>query len=131
MSFTHTVRGERFTFADLRELLAKANEPKAGDALAGIAARSERERVAAKLALADVPLRVIVEAPVIDPDADDVSRLILDSHDRAAFARIRSLTVGEFREFLLDDATTDDTLRELGPALTPEIAAAVAKLMGN
>src|SRR5205823_252578 len=118
-------------FADLRELLARANEPKAGDDLAGLAARSERERVAAKHALADVPLRVLVEDPVIDPDADDVSRLILDTHDRTTFARIASLTVGEFREFLLDDATTGDALRDLRWAITPEIAAAVAKLMGN
>jgi ethanolamine ammonia-lyase large subunit len=131
MTFTHTVRNERFTFADLRELLAKANEPKSGDALAGVAARSERERVAAKFALADVPLHVIVENPVISPDADDVSRLILDAHDRTTFARIRALTVGEFREFLLDDATTGATLRDLKWAITPEIAAAVAKLMGN
>src|SRR4051812_43884968 len=111
MAFTHTVRGERFTFADLRELFAKANEPKSGDALAGIAAASERERVAAKLALADVPLHVIVENPVIDPGADDVSRLILETHDRDAFTPIRSLTVGEFREFLLE--ATGDALREL------------------
>src|SRR5580698_1830889 len=110
MPFSHTVRGQQFTFADLRELLAKANEPKSGDSLAGISAATERERVAAKLALADVPLQVIVEFPVIDPDTDDVSRLILDTYDRAAFARIRSLTVGEFREFLLDDATTGETL---------------------
>ncbi|QJW92819.1 ethanolamine ammonia-lyase subunit EutB [Frigoriglobus tundricola] len=131
MPFSHTIRGELFTFADLRELLAKANEVKSGDALAGIAAASERERVAAKLALSDVPLSVIAETPVIDPDTDDVSRLILDSHDRTTFARIRSMTVGEFREFLLDDSTTGDTLRTLKWAITPEIAAAVAKLMGN
>jgi ethanolamine ammonia-lyase large subunit len=131
MPFTHTVRGERFTFADLRELLARANETKSGDELAGIAARSERERVAAKLALADVRLAEIVNEPVIDPDADDVSRLIADTHDRAAFARIRSLTVGEFREFLLDDATTGEALRGLRWGITPEVAAAVAKLMGN
>src|SRR5262245_40892186 len=131
MPFTHTIRGERFVFADLRELLAKANEPKSGDELAGIAARSERERVAAKLALADVPLPMLGEQPVIDPDTDDVSRLILDTRDRTAFTAIRSLTVGEFREFLLDDTTTGDTLRGLKWAITPEIAAAVAKLMGN
>ncbi len=131
MPFSHTIRGELFTFADLRELLAKANEVKSGDALAGIAAASERERVAAKLALADVPLSVIADAPVIDPDTDDVSRLVLDSHDRAAFARIRSLTVGAFREFILDDSTTGATLHALKWAITPEIAAAVAKLMGN
>jgi ethanolamine ammonia-lyase large subunit len=131
MPFTHTIRGERFTFADLRALLAKANELKSGDALAGLAACSERERVAAKFALAEVPLSVLVDNPVIDPDTDDVSRLILGTLDRAAFARIRSLTVGEFREFLLDDSTTGDTLYGLKWAITPEVAAAVAKLMGN
>ena len=82
MPYAHTVRGERFAFADLRDLLARANEAKSGDQLAGIAARSERERVAAKLALADVPLGEIVDNPLIDPDADDVTRLILDTHDR-------------------------------------------------
>lgn len=131
MAFAHTVRGERFVFTDLRELLAKANEPKSGDALAGLAAGSERERVAAKCALADVPLYVLAETPLIDPDVDDVSRLILGTHDRTTFARIRALTVGEFREFLLDAGTTGDTLHALTRAITPEIAAAVAKLMGN
>jgi ethanolamine ammonia-lyase large subunit len=131
MAFTHTVRGERFTFADLRDLFAKANEPKSGDALAGIAARSERERVAAKCAIANLPLCDIVANPLIDAMSDDVTRLILDTHDRAAFARIASLTVGEFREFLLEDSTTGETLRELKWAITPEVAAAVAKLMGN
>src|SRR5437763_16901884 len=100
MPFTRTARGERFTFADLRELLARANEPKSGDALAGLAADSERERVAAKLALADVRLSEIVDNPVTDPDTDDESRLIAEAHDRRAFAPIRSLTVGEVREFL-------------------------------
>src|SRR5262249_30331228 len=104
MPYSHTVRSERFAFADLRELLAKANEPKSGDELAGIAARSERERVGAKLALADVTLGEIVANPVIDPAADDVSRLILDTHDRDGFAPIRHLTVGEFRELLLREA---------------------------
>jgi ethanolamine ammonia-lyase large subunit len=131
MPFTHTLRGERFTFADLRELLAKANEPKAGDVLTGIAATSERERCAAKFALADVPLHVIVENPLISPDTDDVSRLILTTHDAAAFTPIRSLTVGAFREYLLDDGTTGDTLRAVARGITPEVAAAVAKLMGN
>src|SRR6516165_4498144 len=103
MPFHHTIRGERFTFADLRELLAKANEQKSGDELAGIAAGSERERVAAKLALADVPLGEIVDRPLIDPDRDEVSRLLLDTFDRDAFAAARGLTVGEFREHLLAD----------------------------
>ncbi len=131
MSYSHTVRGERFTFADLRELLARANETKSGDQLAGLAARSERERVAAKLALADVTLGELVDRPILDPDADDVSRLIVDSHDAAAFAPLRAMTVGQFREYLLDDATDRDTLRRLHAAVTPEVAAAVTKLMAN
>jgi len=131
MPFTYTIRNECFTFAGLGDLLAKANEPKSGDELAGIAATSERQRVAAKRALADVPLSVILDNSVIDPDADDVSRLILETHDAAAFARIRSLTVGEFREFLLDDSTDGQTLAALKWAITPEMVAAVAKLMGN
>jgi ethanolamine ammonia-lyase large subunit len=126
-----TIRGERFPFADLRELFAKANEEKSGDQLAGLAACSERERVAAKLALADVPLAEIVERPLIDPDRDEVSRLILDNLDRAAFAPLRSLTVGEFREYLLDDALGEEEIRAVQRAVTPEVAAAVAKLMGN
>ncbi len=131
MPFTHTVRNERFTFAGLRELLAKANEPKSGDVLAGLSAGSERERVAAKLALADVPLSSIVDAPVIDPDIDDVSKLILDTLDRKAFARIDSLTVGEFRELLLAETTTGEVLRGLAWGISPEVAAAVTKLMSN
>lgn len=131
MPYAHTLRGERFVFSDLRELLAKANERKAGDELAGIAARSERERAAAKLALADVTLTEIAANPVVDPDADDVSRLIADSLHQPSFAAIRSLTVGQFREFLLDDATTGESLAALSSGIAPEVAAAVAKLMGN
>ncbi|HJZ56500.1 MAG TPA: ethanolamine ammonia-lyase subunit EutB [Gemmataceae bacterium] len=129
MTYTHTVRGERFVFADLAELLARANEPKSGDLLADIAARSERERVAAKLALADVPLGHVLDNPVIDPDADDVSRLILDTHDRAAFEPFRGMAVGEFREWLL--AADGAAIRAARWAITPEMAAAAAKLMGN
>ena len=122
---------ERFHFAGLRELFAKANEEKSGDQLAGIAARSEQERVAAKCALADTPLETIVNTPLIDPDEDDVSRLILETHDHSAFTRIKNMTVGEFREFILDDHTSPEALRKLYWAITPEIAAAVAKLMSN
>jgi ethanolamine ammonia-lyase large subunit len=131
MPYHATVRDERFTFANLREVFAKANEEKSGDHLAGIAAGSERERVAAKAALADIRLSDIVDRPLIDPDQDDVSRLILDTLDREGFNTIRSLTVGEFREHLLDDATGLDELRRLRWGITPEIAAAVAKLMSN
>ena len=131
MSYSCTLRGERFSFGDLRELLAKANEVKSGDQLAGIAAASERERVAAKLALADVTLSEIVERPLIDPDRDDVSRLILESLDAAAFDVWKSKTIGELRERLLADDFLDAELRPLQRGITPEIAAAVAKLMSN
>src|SRR6266849_9202535 len=115
---------ERFDFSDLRELFAKANEEKSGDQLAGIAARSERERVAAKRKLADLTLGEIVRCPLIDPSEDDVTRLILDTFDQEAFRSIASMTVGEFREFILDDATTDARLQPLQSAIIPEIAAA-------
>lgn len=131
MPYTATIRSERFAFPDLRDLFAKANEEKSGDRLAGIAARTERERVAAKLALAEVTLGEIVDNPPIDPDRDDVSRLILDTLDRARFQSIRGLTVGEFREHLLDDAMGEAELHDLRWAVTPEVAAAVAKLMSN
>src|SRR5580658_4378054 len=122
---------ERFVFSDLRELFARANEEKSGDRLAGIAAASERERVAAKRQLADLPLNEIVQNPLIDPDQDDVSRLILDSYDRENFQPLKSMTVGEFRERLLDDSTTDTELKTIQRAIIPEIAAAVAKIMSN
>src|SRR5438093_1370665 len=131
MAYAHILGGERFVFGDLRELFAKANERKSGDELAGIAARSERERVAAKLALADVMLGDIVDKPLIDPDEDDVSRLIVDTLDHAAFSALRATTVGEFREHLLRDETDEAQLRRLSAAITPEMAAAVAKLMSN
>src|SRR6266699_3116511 len=111
MPYQTTIRAERFTFADLREVFAKANEEKSGDGLAGLAARSERERVAAKTVLADVRLGEIVDSPLIDPDHDEVSRLTLDRLDRAAFVAVRSLTVGELREHLLGDAVSEEELR--------------------
>src|SRR5215470_1077843 len=101
---------ESFPFSDLRELFAKANEEKSGDQLAGIAARSEQERVAAKRNLADLPLAEIVQHPLIE---DDVTLLISDTFDDESFQSIRSLTVGEFREFILDDSTHVDDLRRL------------------
>src|SRR5215831_17542431 len=122
---------ERFHFRDLRTLFAKANEEKSGDQLAGIAARSEQERVAAKHALADVTLEHIVANPLIDPDQDDVSRMILETHDRGAFAAIQNMSVGEFREFILRDETSEADLKRMHWAITPEIAAAVAKIMSN
>ncbi|HLJ87493.1 MAG TPA: ethanolamine ammonia-lyase subunit EutB [Candidatus Angelobacter sp.] len=122
---------EHFHFDNLREILAKANEEKSGDQLAGLAARSEQERVAAKRALADTTLAEIVADPVIDPESDDVSRLILETLDRETFASIQSLTVGEFREYLLRDETGEREIERLHWAIAPEIAAAVAKIMSN
>src|SRR6266481_6124300 len=122
---------ENFDFSDLREVFAKANEEKSGDQLAGIAARSERERVAAKRKLADLTLGEIVRRPLIDPSEDNVTRLILDSFDQEAFRPVRAMTVGEFREFLLEDTTGEEELRQLQRGIPPEIAAAVAKLMSN
>jgi ethanolamine ammonia-lyase large subunit len=122
---------EHFAFADLRDLMAKANEEKSGDQLAGIAARSERERVAAKRQLADLTLADIVNQPLIDPDHDEVSRLIFDTFDQEGFRAIQSQTVGEFREYILDDATTEAQLKQLHRAIIPEIAAALAKIMSN
>ncbi len=131
MPFFGVVRSERFQFADLRDLFAKANEQKSGDELAGIAAASERERVAAKLALAEVSLGEIFDQPLLDPDQDDVSRLLIDEIDSEAFRPLRGWTVGQFREYLLDDSTTERDLATLSTSILPEIAAAVAKLMSN
>jgi ethanolamine ammonia-lyase large subunit len=122
---------ERFVFSDLRELFAKANEEKSGDQLAGIAAGSERERAAAKRRLADLTLDEIVRQPLIDPNKDEVSRLILETYDRKAFQSIKTLTVGEFREYILDDETSETALKQIQWAIIPEIAAAVAKIMSN
>jgi ethanolamine ammonia-lyase large subunit len=122
---------EHYRFPDLRELLAKANEEKSGDQLAGLAAASVRERVAAKSALADLPLIELLKNPLIPPETDEVSRLILDSHDSTAFAPLRSMTVGDFREFLLEEETTGADLKSLSWGITPEMAAAAAKLMSN
>ena len=131
LNLSTTVRDEHFTFVDLREVFAKANEEKSGDELAGLAARSQRERVAAKRVLADLTLAEIVDNPLIDPDTDEVSRLIIETHDQAAFQAIASMTVGEFRELLLDDRVQQAELEALHNAITPEIAAAAAKLLSN
>jgi ethanolamine ammonia-lyase large subunit len=131
MAYAHAVGANRFAFPDLKTLLAKAGPMRSGDLLAGVAADSEAERMAAKMALADLPMRRFLEEPVIPPDDDEVSRLILSQHDAAAFTPIAHLTVGEFRNWLLSDATTEQTLRNLTWGLTPEMVAAVSKLMRN
>ena len=131
MAYSHVIRGEQYKFADLKALLAKANEPKSGDLLAGIAAKNERERIAAKMALADLPLSEFLAHPILDPDSDDVSKVIFDTHNSVAFKPIASLTVGELREYLLQDLPQGAELKNLQQGLTPEMVAAVTKLLAN
>ena len=131
MGFSASIGMRCFHFEDLRTLLAKAAPARSGDALAGLAAESELERVAARMALADLPLRHFLEEAVIPYEADEITRLIVDSHDATAFAVISSLTVGEFREYLLADETDAAPLQRLAAGITPEMAAAVSKLMRN
>ena len=128
-TYTATVGGERHRFDSLARLLAAASPERSGDRLAGLAAGSARERVAARWALAEVPLATFLTEPVIPYETDDVTRLILDTHDAAAFAPVAGLTVGELREWLL--AADGRALTALAPGLTPEMVAAVSKLMGN
>ncbi len=129
MTFAHTIGKTRYTFADLRELLAKATPPRSGDVLAGIAAESAEERVAAQFALADLPLAHFLSEQIVPYEADEVTRLIVDTHEAEAFAHVRSFTVGELRDWLLSDDATQDRIATLAPGITPEMAAAVSKLM--
>ncbi|MBI5506440.1 MAG: ethanolamine ammonia-lyase subunit EutB [Deltaproteobacteria bacterium] len=129
MSHASTVDGTRWVFADLKDLLAKASPERSGDHLAGVAARSAIERFAAQQALADLPLRAFLSSEIVPYEDDEVTRLIVDSHDAAAFAPVASLTVGELREWLLSSLATASTLAALAPGLTPEMAAAVSKIM--
>ena len=129
MSYQTTIDGTRWIFPDLTTLLAKASPARAGDALAGVAAQSAIERVAAQMALADLPLKAILDVDLLPYEEDEVSRLILDSHDPVAFAAVSHMTVGAFREWLLDTRTTTDRLTALAPGLTPEMVAAVSKIM--
>src|SRR5277367_1514172 len=129
MAYRHSIRGVTYSFEDLRTLLARASPARSGDELAGIAAASAAERVAAQMALADLPLSEFLNEAAIPYEEDEVTRLIVESHDRDAFAPIASLTVGEFRDWLLQEETTGDLLAGLAQAFTPEMAAAVSKLM--
>jgi ethanolamine ammonia-lyase large subunit len=131
MVYRHTLSGESWVFADLRELMAKATPPRSGDRLAGIAAASGEENAAAKLCLAELPLAAFLNEALIPYETDEVTRLILDSHDAAAFAPVSHLTVGGFRDFLLSEQATSAALAALAPGITPEMAAAVSKLMRN
>ena len=131
MPFRANAGRTTYVFADLKDLLAKASPPRSGDQLAGIAAATMEESVAARMALADLPLKAILAAPLIPYEADEVTRLILDSHDIGAFAAVAHLTVGGFRDWLLSEAAKTEALAALAPGITPEMAAAVSKLMRN
>ena len=131
MHFAHTIGAQRHVFNDLKTLLAKASPARSGDYLAGLAAASEAERMAARMALADVPLSVFLNEALVPYEDDEVTRLILDRHDAQAFQPIASLTVGEFRNWLLLHETDSATLASVSAGITPEMAAAVSKLMRN
>ena len=122
---------QTYRFADLKAVMARASPRRSGDELAGVAAHSDEERVAARRVLADLPLTVFLDEALIPYEADDVTRLIQDSHDRTAFAPIADLSVGQFRDWLLSHGSDSETLTLLTPGLTPEMVAAVSKLMRN
>jgi ethanolamine ammonia-lyase large subunit len=131
MRYARALGLETYRFADLKALMACASPRRSGDELAGIAARSDEERVAARMILADLPLKTFLAEALIPYEDDAVTRLIIDEHDSAAFAPIAALTVGEFRDFLLSHSTDTAKLAALAPGITPEMAAAVSKLMRN
>src|ERR1700716_612980 len=131
MVYRQIIGATSYVFADLCELLAKATPPRSGDRLAGVAAESAEQMIAARMALADVPLRKFLNEAVIPYEDDEVTRLIVDSHDPAGFAIIASMTVGAFRDWLLSDAATGEVLKKISRGITPEMAAAVSKLMRN
>lgn len=131
MTYSTVIGVNVYRFATLGELLAKASPARSGDYLAGLAAASEEERIAARMALADVPLKIFLQEPLIPYEHDEITRLILDEHDARAFAVIAHLTVGDFRDWLLSAAADTETLKCIGPGITPEMAAAVSKLMRN
>ncbi len=123
--------GESYEFRDIRELMGKANEPKSGDELAGVAATSVSERVAAKYVLAEVPLKILRENPAVPYAEDEVTRVIDDAVNETIYNEIKDWTVGEFREWILADTTTANQIRRVSNALTGEMVAAVTKLMSN
>jgi ethanolamine ammonia-lyase large subunit len=129
--YRQVIGATSYVFGDLRELLAKATPPRSGDRLAGVAADSAEEMIAARIALANVPLKQFLNETVIPYEDDEVTRLIIDTHAAQAFAPIASLTVGGFRDWLLSDAATSRTLRDISRGITPEMAAGVCKLMRN
>lgn len=131
MTYSYSIRNATYRFNDLKDLLAKASPSRSGDYLAHVAAASSVERMAAKMCLADLSLKAFLSEAVIPYETDEVTRLIIDRHDAEAFAEISHLTVGDFRNWLLADGTDTETLARVAPGITPEMAAAVSKLMRN
>lgn len=129
MAFKISVAQQNFVFNDLKTLLAKATPLRSGDCLAGLNAATMLERTAAQMALADLPLTHFLNELVIPYEDDEVSRLIIDSHDSEAFKALAHLTVGDFRNWLLSDLATTGSIRAVSPGLTPEMVAAVSKIM--
>lgn len=127
--FAHSVGAQTYRFENLKEVMAKATPARSGDYLAGVAALNDGERVAAQMALADILLSHFVQEVLIPYEDDEVTRLIIDTHDKQAFAVVSHLTVGGFRDWLLSDAADEQVLRALAPGLTPEMVAAVSKIM--
>jgi len=130
-AYAHQVGTHTYQFRDLKELMAKATPARSGDHLAGVAAQTAQERAVAQMALAEVPLRTFLNDALIPYEDDEVTRLIVDTHDAAAFAPVSHLTVGDFRNWLLRDEVDSATLAGIAPGITPEMAAAVCKLMRN
>jgi len=128
MSYAYAIGGHRFSFESLKVLMAKATPARSGDYLAGVAAGDDEERVAAQMALADVPLKEFLVEHLVPYETDEVTRLIIDSHDAKAFAPVSHLTVGAFRDWLLSDEAGERSLAALAPGLTPEMVAAVSKI---
>jgi ethanolamine ammonia-lyase large subunit len=127
--YKSTIGNAVYHFHGVGELLAKASPARSGDELAGIAAASAEERVAAQIALSDIPLKTLLQEPVVPYESDEVTRLIADQHDGDAFAPVSHLTIGDFRDWLLSENASGEILAELAPGLTPEMAAAVSKIM--
>ncbi len=128
-AYSHTIGTSTYRFADLAALMAKATPHRAGDVLAGIAAHSAEERVAAQMALADLPLKTFLGEAVVPYEEDEITRLIIDGHDAATFAPLAHLTVGDLRDWLLGYEVQADTLTAIAPGHTPEMVAAVSKIM--
>jgi ethanolamine ammonia-lyase large subunit len=131
MLYRTTIAGQVFAFDDLRQVMAAASPARSGDYLAGIGAATAQQRMAARHVLADTPLTQFLNEALVPYEADNITRLIIDSHDAAAFAPVAHLTVGDFRNWLLSDAANTEALAALAPGLTPEMVAAVSKLMRN